>query len=171
MLEEALCEFPGCLLVVSHDRWFLDHVATGILAFSGDGQVTFYEGNYSDYQDRLAAQKSAEEEVERPKAAPVAAPAANKCRQSTRKLTYAESIELAGIEEKILTARRGGYQTWAKQVNDPALCIVSAPLPCPALLADLSAPAPRSIACTPAGASSIACPKVGAAFCAFAWGG
>ena len=45
VLEEALASFPGCALVVSHDRWFLDKVATGILAFEGDGQVEFYEGD------------------------------------------------------------------------------------------------------------------------------
>ncbi|HRI53086.1 MAG TPA: ABC-F family ATP-binding cassette domain-containing protein, partial [Pseudomonadota bacterium] len=71
VLEQALCEFPGCALIVSHDRWFLDHVATGILAFGGDGQVTFYEGNYSDYLDKARAQAA-----ERPTAAPVRAAAA-----------------------------------------------------------------------------------------------
>ena len=52
-LEEALLEFPGCAVVVSHDRWFLDRVATHILAFEGDSQAQWFEGNYSDYeQDR-----------------------------------------------------------------------------------------------------------------------
>jgi len=52
-LEEALLNFPGCAVVISHDRWFLDRVATHILAFEGDSQVTWFEGNYEDYeQDR-----------------------------------------------------------------------------------------------------------------------
>ncbi len=52
-LEEALENFAGCAVVVSHDRWFLDRVATHILAFEGDGTARFFEGNYSDYeQDR-----------------------------------------------------------------------------------------------------------------------
>jgi len=52
-LEEALLVFPGCALVISHDRWFLDRIATHILAFEGDSQVTWFEGNYADYeQDR-----------------------------------------------------------------------------------------------------------------------
>ena len=52
-LEEALLEFPGCVVVISHDRWFLDRIATHMLAFEGDSQVTWFEGNYADYeQDR-----------------------------------------------------------------------------------------------------------------------
>ncbi len=49
-LEEALLEFPGCAVVISHDRWFLDRIATHILAFEGDSQVTWFEGNYADYE-------------------------------------------------------------------------------------------------------------------------
>ncbi|RKR04265.1 ATP-binding cassette ChvD family protein [Kushneria sinocarnis] len=49
-LEEALLAFPGCALVISHDRWFLDRVATHILAFEGDSHVEFFEGNYTDYE-------------------------------------------------------------------------------------------------------------------------
>jgi sulfate-transporting ATPase len=49
-LEEALLEFPGCALVISHDRWFLDRIATHILAFEGDSHVEFYAGNYTDYE-------------------------------------------------------------------------------------------------------------------------
>ena len=50
-LEEALEEFAGCAVVVSHDRWFLDRVATHILAFEGDSQVTWFDGNFSDYEE------------------------------------------------------------------------------------------------------------------------
>ena len=50
-LEEALLNFPGCAVVISHDRWFLDRIATHILAFEGESQVTWYEGNYSDYEE------------------------------------------------------------------------------------------------------------------------
>lgn len=52
-LEEALLAFPGCVLMISHDRWFLDRIATHIMAFEGDSNVVFVEGNYQDYeQDR-----------------------------------------------------------------------------------------------------------------------
>ncbi|WP_027716674.1 energy-dependent translational throttle protein EttA [Desulfuromonas sp. TF] len=50
-LEEALENFGGCAVVISHDRWFLDRIATHILAFEGDSQVTFFEGNYSEYEE------------------------------------------------------------------------------------------------------------------------
>jgi sulfate-transporting ATPase len=49
-LEEALLAFPGCVLVISHDRWFLDRIATHILAFEDEGSVTWFEGNYTDYE-------------------------------------------------------------------------------------------------------------------------
>ncbi|MFZ0788416.1 MAG: energy-dependent translational throttle protein EttA [Chromatiaceae bacterium] len=49
-LEEAVLAFPGCVVVISHDRWFLDRIATHILAFEGDSQVTWFEGNYADYE-------------------------------------------------------------------------------------------------------------------------
>ncbi len=49
-LEEALLEFPGCAVVISHDRWFLDRIATHILAFEGDSQTVWFEGNYADYE-------------------------------------------------------------------------------------------------------------------------
>ena len=48
-LESALLEFPGCVLIISHDRWYLDRICTHILAFEGDSQVMFFEGSYSDY--------------------------------------------------------------------------------------------------------------------------
>ena len=49
-LEEAVLAFPGCVVVISHDRWFLDRIATHILAFEGESQVTWFEGNYADYE-------------------------------------------------------------------------------------------------------------------------
>jgi len=52
-LEEALLEFPGCAVVISHDRWFLDRIATHILAFEGDSHVEWFEGNYSEYEADL----------------------------------------------------------------------------------------------------------------------
>ena len=52
-LEEALLEFPGCVVVISHDRWFLDRIATHMLAFEGDSHVEWFEGNYSEYEADL----------------------------------------------------------------------------------------------------------------------
>ena len=63
-LEEALLDFPGCAIVISHDRWFLDRIATHILAFEGDSQVAWFQGNYDDYEkDR---KRRLGDEAERP---------------------------------------------------------------------------------------------------------
>jgi ATP-binding cassette subfamily F protein uup len=94
-LEEGLIHFAGCALIVSHDRWFLDRVATGILAFEGDGKVTFYEGSYTFYAQRRPQKVVAKKEVvtgQRVKS------------KSPRKLTFNENRELAGMEAAIATA-------------------------------------------------------------------
>jgi ATP-binding cassette ChvD family protein len=56
-LEEAMLAFPGCAVVISHDRWFLDRIATHILAFEGDSQVVWFEGNYQEYVEDLKKRK------------------------------------------------------------------------------------------------------------------
>jgi sulfate-transporting ATPase len=56
-LEDALLDFPGCALVISHDRWFLDRIATHILAYEGDSDIVFFEGNYSEYHEDFVARK------------------------------------------------------------------------------------------------------------------
>jgi energy-dependent translational throttle protein EttA len=63
-LEEALLEFPGCAVVISHDRWFLDRIATHMLAFEGNSEVMFFEGNYADYEADLKRRKG--EEADQP---------------------------------------------------------------------------------------------------------
>ena len=62
-LEEALEDFAGCAVVISHDRWFLDRIATHMLAFEGDSKVVWFEGNYSDYEEDRKARLGAEAEV------------------------------------------------------------------------------------------------------------
>jgi len=64
-LEDALLEFAGSVMVISHDRWFLDRIATHILAFEGDSQVTFFDGNYQEYEADKRARLG--EEAARPK--------------------------------------------------------------------------------------------------------
>jgi ATP-binding cassette ChvD family protein len=58
-LEDALLRFPGCVVVISHDRWFLDRIATHILAFEDDGEVRWFEGNFADYHADLKKRKGA----------------------------------------------------------------------------------------------------------------
>jgi len=60
-LEEGLEDFAGCAVVVSHDRWFLDRICTHILSFEGDGNVVFYEGSYSDYEEFKKAHNDGKE--------------------------------------------------------------------------------------------------------------
>ncbi len=62
-LEEALENFAGCAVVISHDRWFLDRIATHMLAFEGDSRVVWFEGNYSDYEEDRKARLGAEAET------------------------------------------------------------------------------------------------------------
>jgi ATP-binding cassette ChvD family protein len=64
-LEEAILSFPGCVLVISHDRWFLDRVSTHILAYEDSGDVTFFEGNYSDYHEDLIKRQGGDAQPKR----------------------------------------------------------------------------------------------------------
>ena len=105
-LEESLLEFGGTALVVTHDRWFLDRVATSILSFEGAGRVVQVHGNYSDYQrwrahDRAA--RAAEPVASKPSGpSPSAAtPAAKPASLEEKPLTYGEEIELDAIMERI----------------------------------------------------------------------
>jgi ATP-binding cassette subfamily F protein uup len=103
-LEDGLTRFPGCALIVSHDRWFLDRVATSILAFEGQGRVTLYEGSYSFYAERRpkpAAEGSARRREETKDTRPPPIKAAG-----PRKITFKERAELAGIEETIAAAEK-----------------------------------------------------------------
>jgi ATPase subunit of ABC transporter with duplicated ATPase domains len=59
-LEEALLAFPGCAVVISHDRWFLDRIATHVLAFEGDSEVRWFEGNFSEYESFRRAELGAD---------------------------------------------------------------------------------------------------------------
>ena len=64
-LEDALLNFPGCAVVISHDRWFLDRIATHMISFENDGEVVFFEGNYAEYEEDLKRRKG--EEAANPK--------------------------------------------------------------------------------------------------------
>ncbi len=70
-LEDAILAFPGCVLVISHDRWFLDRVATHILAFEGNSETTFIEGNFSDYHDDFIARQGQNTQPQRMKYKPL----------------------------------------------------------------------------------------------------
>jgi ATP-binding cassette subfamily F protein uup len=106
-LEAMLLDFGGSVILVSHDRWMLDRVATAILAFEGDGRVELHIGNYSDYRARLAqgAARVADVQRARPSESPDAVAksksSAGTGREAPPKLTHAERRELDGLFEKI----------------------------------------------------------------------
>jgi len=114
-LEDGLINFPGCALIVSHDRWFLDRVATGILAFEGAGKVTFYEGSYAFYAERRPKPvPEGRERKERSTQPPAGKPS------GPRKLTFKEKQELAAIEQTIHEAE-GRVTELEATLSDPAV--------------------------------------------------
>ena len=131
VLEEALLDFPGCVLLVSHDRYFLDRVCDRIISFEGDGQVHVNEGNYSYYleknKDRLNAQRSAARlAAQNPGAAsPHASAGAAQPKAKPRKLSWKEERELEGMEATILTAEEA-LADFESKLNDPDFHLHSA---------------------------------------------
>jgi ATP-binding cassette subfamily F protein uup len=142
VLEQSLLDFPGCALIVSHDRWFLDRVATGILAFEGDGQVVFHEGNFSAYRARRAAELRAKATEARPATASATEAAPRERRASAapdgpKKLTFKEARELEAIETTIQTAEAKVAELEAA-VSDPEI-FKSRGAEVPAMIAALDA--------------------------------
>lgn len=118
VLEDAFASFPGCLLVVTHDRFFLDRIATGILHFAGQQQVEYSVGNYEDFLHLHTLQlQQQRQEAKAQAAVRVAEPAAVKPRRSG--LSYRERQELETLEEQIMVAeeRQGELQ---QLLSDPA---------------------------------------------------
>jgi len=100
LLEEALLAFSGCVLVVSHDRYFLNRVCTGIIAFEGDGLVAYNEGDYEYYREKLAERKM---RLAKQPAATHANDGSSRAPEAKpRKMTWKEKAELEGMEEAIL---------------------------------------------------------------------
>ena len=102
MLEEALTYFGGTVIVVSHDRYFLNRVCTHILAFEGDGYTFYDAGNYDDYLAKRAKRNDAQAAFV-PEPGATNKPAAKRAERA-RKLSYKESRELESMEDTILTA-------------------------------------------------------------------
>jgi ATP-binding cassette subfamily F protein uup len=115
-LEEGLLSFAGCALIVSHDRWFLDRVATAILAFEGNGEVTLWEGSYSFYAERRSSRAAASqrERPNKPNQQPQRSAAA------PRKLTFKEKQELAAMEASITAAEQKVAELEAT-LSDPSV--------------------------------------------------
>jgi ATP-binding cassette subfamily F protein uup len=113
VLEEAILAYNGCVLVVSHDRYFLDRVCDRIIAFEGHGRVHLCAGNFSYYQEKRAAQASTEMKA-------VEAPVAKKTKAITekpRKFSMKEQRELAEVEARIATLE-SEISTMEASLND-----------------------------------------------------
>ena len=125
ILEEALIEFDGCVIVVSHDRYFLNRICNGILAFEGDGQVYFSEGDY-DYYLKKRKERIKTEEPENQ----IKKKEDSRVKVKVRKLTWKENKELETIEENIISAETevekiesifsspDFYETYAEKTNE-----------------------------------------------------
>lgn len=99
VLEEALISFDGCLVVVSHDRYFLNRVCNGILAFEEDGKIYFSEGNYDYYIEKRKSRIKNDDSPEAKGKKEI-----NRARPKAKKLTWKEAKELETIEEEIMNA-------------------------------------------------------------------
>ncbi|HEX7242222.1 MAG TPA: hypothetical protein VF263_18190, partial [Longimicrobiaceae bacterium] len=123
VLESMLADYPGCVLLVTHDRFFLDKVATGLIVFEGEGRLRRHAGSYDLYR-RLRAEREAQEAAARPaerKPATGGAPAARtEKKDGARKLSFKEQKELGGMEEAILEAEARKEELGAR-LADPAL--------------------------------------------------
>lgn len=114
VLENFLSEFGGCLLIVSHDRYFMDKLVDHLLVFEGDGEVSDFPGNYSEYRIK-ADQKNVKAPV--PKAIEVVQPAST---NNTKKLGFKEKKEFDTLEKEIATLNKEKEQLTSK-ISDPAL--------------------------------------------------
>jgi len=122
-LEELLAGWPGCAFVVSHDRYFLNRVATSILSFEGDGKVVKYPGNYDSYRRLKEEAKEATEAAKAEREAKVKAsapPPPPLAKSEKNGLTYAERIELGKIMDVIATAEEE-VATLEATLADPKL--------------------------------------------------
>jgi len=110
VLEQALADFPGCLLLVTHDRWFLDRVVTAILHFEGEGQVVAYPGNYQDF---LTFQSLKENTAPAPRAKEQAEAVKRERKPRRSGLSFKEKRELAEVEKHIaaLEERKSRLET------------------------------------------------------------
>jgi ATP-binding cassette subfamily F protein uup len=122
VLESVLAEWAGCVLMVTHDRFFLDKVATGLIVFEGNGVLHRHAGNYDLYR-RLKEQKEAEAAAAAAEARerkPGASAAAAPKKEGPRKLSWKEQKELAGMEAAIMEAEARRAELEAR-LGDPAL--------------------------------------------------
>ena len=115
ILEEYLQDFPGCVIVVSHDRYFMDKVVDHLLVFKGNGEIKDFPGNYTQYREWEKLQPNEPKEVKEPKAEKAVKQTANN-QQQKRKLTFKEKREMEQLEKDI-----EALEVEKKQIEE-ALC-------------------------------------------------
>jgi len=133
ILEEALISFDGCVMIVSHDRYFLNRVCDGIIALEGDGKIYYSEGDYDHYIDK---KKNRNKEIELVNEKEKKEDSRTKSK--AKKLSYKDALELESIEEKIMVAESevekiekifsssDFYEKYATQINELNLKLESA---------------------------------------------
>jgi ATPase subunit of ABC transporter with duplicated ATPase domains len=129
ILEEALISFEGCVVVVSHDRYFLNRVCDGIIALEGGGEIHYSEGDY-DYYIQKKKLRQKEIDNKRTELKKENAPASSRTKSKPKKLSYKDALELEQIEEKIIDSEAkvekiekiftspDFYQKYAEQTNE-----------------------------------------------------
>ena len=111
VLEDFLDKFTGCLLLVSHDRYFMDHLVNQLFVFEGDGKIRVFNGNYSDYRDWVEEQEALESQPKQTKAAPASsAPAVT---SEKRKASFKEKQEYEKLQSEI-----DALENRKKEIND-----------------------------------------------------
>lgn len=102
VLEEYLCDFKGCVIIVSHDRYFMDKVVDHVFVFNGNGDIKDFPGNYTDYREWRAEEKAAAAREAAEKAAKSTPPKQNYRTETKCKLTFKERKEYESLEEEIM---------------------------------------------------------------------
>jgi ATP-binding cassette subfamily F protein uup len=147
VLEEFLMNFPGCILLVSHDRYFMDRLVEHAFIFEGNGKISDFPGNYTDYRERKASQATERKPADKTKAAQTVSVSESKpvvsVNESKRKLSFKEQREYETLEKEIeeLEQRKSGLlgqlnkgsesheelTLWARQIEqiDQAISIKS----------------------------------------------
>jgi ATP-binding cassette subfamily F protein uup len=103
ILEEAIIAFEGCVMVVSHDRYFLNRVCSGILALEGNEEIYYSEGDYDYYVEKRKLREKEKDDLI-PKEKKESAAGAARIKSKPKKLSYKDTVELESIETKIIEA-------------------------------------------------------------------
>lgn len=119
VLEEFLLNFPGCLVIVSHDRYFLDRLVDHLFVFEGDGRIRDFPGNYTDYRNWLEENGNATEELKTPKQAPVVRKQ-EPAEEQKRKASFKEKKEFETLEQEIadLEGRKSKFLSLLEKGGD-----------------------------------------------------